>query len=171
MAKSGQDPHMTLRWIREIEVLSFEELAVSSASYGPYYDSLEIKIASGLWKIVRGDFEKKLQIEELALQQGPSYKMLTGRQIAYRILEHFRLPAGRTKVLNLSHLLNVKMQKDDVNLFNRQWKEILSKLDPEPEPAFLEAIYMAQLDLCTHLKNRHAYLSYAECSRTGRTIL
>ena len=53
VAKSGQDPQLTMKWIRDIEVLSFEELAVSSTRYGPNYDSLDIKIASGLWKIVR----------------------------------------------------------------------------------------------------------------------
>ena len=118
VAKSGQDPQTTMRWIKEIEVVTdFEYLAISSTSCGPNYDSLDIKIATGLWKIVRGEFEKSLQVEERALQQRASYVMLTGRQIAFRILEHFKLPAGRTKVLTLNHLLALKMQKDDLRLY------------------------------------------------------
>ena len=142
VAKSGQDPQLTMKWIRDIEVLNFEELAISSAGYGLNYDSLDIKIATGLWKIVRGEFEKSLQIAERALQQKSAYVMLTGRQIAFRILEHFRLPAGRTKVLTLNHLLAVKMQKDDLRLFNRQWTEIVVQMNPEPDPQILEAIYI-----------------------------
>ena len=78
--------------------------------------------------------------------------MLTGRQILFRILEHFKLPAGRTKVLTLNHLLVMKMQKDDLRLFNRQWTEIVVQMNPEPDPQVLEAVYQAQLDQCTHFK-------------------
>ena len=93
--KSGQDQKETMMWIREIEeVTDIVPLSTSTSKSGLNFESLDIKIATGLWKILRGDFEKKLQIEERILQQSVPHAMLTGRQVAFRIFEHFKLPAA-----------------------------------------------------------------------------
>ena len=112
VAKSGQDQKETMIWIKEIEIVTdITLLATSTTRSGLNFESLDVKIATGLWKILRGDFEKKLQIEERILQQSVPHAMLTGRQVSFRIFEHFKLPAARTAVLNINHLFAFKNAK------------------------------------------------------------
>ena len=122
-----------MMWIKEIEeVTDIQSLNPATSRYGHKFESLDMKIATGLWKILHGDFEKKLQIEERILQQSTPHAMLTGRQVAYRIFKHFSLPAARSAYLNITHLCALKVQKDDLRLYDLQWDEILLKIDPEP---------------------------------------
>ena len=57
-SKSGHNPRETMAWIKEIEEKGFEELSSSMSSTGISFESLDFKIATGLWKILKGDFEK-----------------------------------------------------------------------------------------------------------------
>ena len=78
--------------------------------------------------------------------------MLTGRQVAFRIFEHFKLPAARTAVLNINHLFALKMQKDDLRLYDLQWDEILLQINPEPPEQILETVYQGALEHCVPFK-------------------
>ena len=141
-AKSGQDQKESMMWVKEIEeVADIVPLATSTTKSGLNFESLDVKIATGLWKILRGDFEKKLQIEERILQQSVPHAMLTGRQVAFRIFEHFKLPAARATVLNINHLFALKMQQGDLRLYDLQWDEILLQINPEPPEQILETVY------------------------------
>ena len=140
-------------WIKEIEeVTDIHSLATTTTKSGHNFESLDMKIATGLWKTLRGDFEKKLQIEERILQQSIPHAMLTGRQVAFRIFEHFKLPAARTAVLNINHLFALKMQKDDLRLYDLQWDEILLQINPEPPEQILETVYQGALEHCVSFK-------------------
>ena len=101
-AKSGQNQAETMMWIKEIEGVSdLQSLSPTESKFGHKFESLDTKIATGLWKIMSGDFEKKLQIEERILQQTTPHAMLTGRQVAFRIFQHFSLPEARSAYLNM----------------------------------------------------------------------
>ena len=63
-SKSGHNPRETMAWIKEVEKKGFEELSSSMSSTGISFESLDFKIATGLWKILKGDFEKKILNEE-----------------------------------------------------------------------------------------------------------
>ena len=152
-AKSGQSQRDIMMWLKEIEaVTDIQSLAPTTDKARHRFESLDTKIATGLWRIVKGDFEKKLQIEERILQQSVPHAMLTGRQVAYRIFEHFKLPAARTAVLNITHLFALKMQKDDLRLYDLQWDEVLLQIVPEPPEQILETVYQNVLEQCSHFK-------------------
>ena len=54
-----------MAWIKEIEAKTdITALSSSITSSGHNYESLDFEIAAGLWKILKGDFEKRLQNEE-----------------------------------------------------------------------------------------------------------
>ena len=88
-AKSGGNPRDTMAWVKEIEAkTNIIDLSSSISTSGYNYESLDFKIAAGLWKILKGDFEKRLQNEERTNQLTDPNYMMTGRQVAYRIFEH-----------------------------------------------------------------------------------
>ena len=123
------------------------------SSTGISFESLDFKIATGLWKILKGDFEKKFLNEERTYQRADPHYMLTGRQIAFRIFEHFQLPETRRKILDVNHLFALKMQRDDLRLYDLQWDEILLKIVPPPPEEILETIYSKQLEQSIQFKD------------------
>ena len=142
-----------MMWIKEIEGVSdLQSLNPTESKFGHKFESLDMKIATGLWKIMSGDFEKKLQIEERILQQSTPHAMLTGRQVAFRIFQHFSLPEARSAYLNITHLCALKVQKDDLRLYDMQWDETLLKIDPEPPANILATIYQSALETCNQFK-------------------
>ena len=85
-----------MAWMKEIEEKKdFKALSSSISNSGYNFESLDFKIATGLWKILNGDFQKKLMNEERAHRQADPHFMMTGRQLAFRIFEHFKLPESR----------------------------------------------------------------------------
>ena len=140
--------------MKEIEVQKdITALSSSISSTGHNYESLDFKIAAGLWKILKGDFEKKLQNEERTNQLNDPNYMMTGRQVAYRIFEHFKLPESRKQVLDVNHLFALKIQRDDLRNYDLQWDEILLQIVPEPPENILENIYTNQLEQCVQFKD------------------
>ena len=108
---------------------------------GQDFDSFDFKMAPGLWEILKGDMERKLIIEDRKQRQNDPLHMLSGRQIAFRIFEHFTLPEAEKGWLDLTHLVNLEMKNDNLRAFVSKWDEILLKIQPEPPDVILEALY------------------------------
>ena len=68
--------------------------------------------------------------------------------MAFRIFEHFTLPEAKQQMLDVTHLFALKMQRDNLSLFDLQWDEILLRISPEPPENILRALYAKQLEGC-----------------------
>ena len=91
----------------------------SSVSRDGYdYSSLDYKIAIGLWKIVKGDMAQKLNNEEAKYQRIRPDFMLSSRQIAFRIFEHFKLPEQERELLDINALINLELRNDNIKQFD-----------------------------------------------------
>ena len=65
---------------------SFEDLETRE---GDDFETLNAKIASGLMEVIHGEFLRQMNVlEEKYAQEG---KMINGRQIAFKIYNHFRI--------------------------------------------------------------------------------
>ena len=54
--------------------------------------------------------------------------------------------------MSINHLLALKIQKDDLRLYDLQWNEILLEIVPEPPEKVLETVYLAALEQCSQFK-------------------
>ena len=59
--------------------------------------------------------------------------MLTGRQIAWMIYEHFRLTDMDGAVLEFTDLLRVELKGDNLRAFDTSWDETLLAMAQMPE--------------------------------------
>ena len=124
-------PHITVRWIKEVEVAkSIDDLVTSQSMKGRAdftdYDMLDAMIASALKKLLTHvHFWKRVSVEEERAQKYDRF--LQGRPFAHMICEHFRATAACEAVQGLSDLFNIRLQNDDVLDFDTRWDQPLSE--------------------------------------------
>ena len=68
-----------------------------------------------------GDFPKRLARRRTTQQS----TFLTGRQVAWMIIEHFKTREPDGAVLDLSDLLTVELRNDNLQSFDTQWDETI----------------------------------------------
>ena len=90
-SKSGK-PTQALKWISEVETAThISDVCTSASTTGNTscdFETLDSKIAAGRFKIIAGDFARRIMNED-ERQQRDCNTMLTGRQIVFNIFEHF----------------------------------------------------------------------------------
>ena len=112
---------------------------------GKNFENLDFKMSAALWKILKGDIHRKLQTEEKLQTKNDPVKILSGRQIAFRIFEHFSLPAASKEHLDINHLCNLELKNDNLRRFSTEWDEIMAQLPEEPPDNWVEPLYKKQL--------------------------
>ena len=154
------DPHLTLQWIKEVEIAkSIGELMTSRSIVGrkdfPDYDMLDTKIAPALKKLITNmHFRRRVSTEELRAQN--ETRFLRGRQIAFMIYEHFRATGAYDAAQGLSDLFNVRLQNDDVQNFDTRWAQALLSASEVPSEMVLEGLYMSKLQDSVQLQTTWA---------------
>ena len=123
VTSASTEPHAALKWAIEVEeATSLEQLASSlyRDEHGTVVDfeTLDFKIASGLMKVMQGDFKKRISMddEEHQLRFG---RMLTGRQIWWKIFQHFKISELETSVMEFTDLCNLELRGDNLRGFNK----------------------------------------------------
>ena len=136
-AKSGR-PHEAMAWLQEIEnTTDCSTLFSPTSKDGQDFSSLDFKIASGLWKILKGDMERQLINEDKKQRQNNLLRILSGRQIAFIIFGHFTLPHAERGLMDVTHLANLEVKNDNLKQFDYKWDAILLKIQPEPPDIIL----------------------------------
>ena len=89
---------------------------------------------------------RKLATEEKLQTKVNPMNILSGRQIAYRIFEHFTLPAAAKEQLDINHLFNLELKNDNLRQFCSKWDEIITQLPHQPDDIWIEPLYKRQLE-------------------------
>ena len=146
---NSQFPHITMHWIKEVEIAkSIDDLMMSQSIEGRRdfsdFEVLDARIASALRKIIfNTSVKRRVSVEELRAQK--QYRFLQGRQIAYMIYEHFRATGAYDAAQGLSGLFNVRLQHDDVQDFDTRWDQALLSASEIPTEMVLEGLYKSKL--------------------------
>ena len=94
IASSSTKPTVALAWASEIDegtsVDQFRSSVYSSDGLVVDFETLDTKVATGLMKIMHGDFKKRITMKDEEHQMIHK-KMLNGRQIAWLMFQHFRI--------------------------------------------------------------------------------
>ena len=143
------DPHLTMQWIKEVEMAkSIDDLMTSQSITGrrdfPDYDMLDAMIASALKRLLdkHVHFRTRVSVEEQRAQKYDRFSR--GRQIAYIICEHFRATGAYEAVQGLSDLFSIRLQNDDVQDFDVRWDQALLSASEIPTDVILEGLYKSK---------------------------
>ena len=85
---------------------------------------LDARMAHSLNKIVHNShFRKKVSLEEQKAQKEDRF--LRGRQIAFKIYDHFRVTGAHDTVLDHADFFSVTLHDDNIQEFDTRWDVIL----------------------------------------------
>ena len=122
VASKSNEPKEVLSWLREIEsAKDCASLYNPISKTGKNFEALDFKMSAALWKILKGDTKRKLSTEERIQTKNNPIDILSGRQIAYRIFEHFTLPAASKEQMDVNHLFNLELKNDNLKQFSSKW--------------------------------------------------
>ena len=147
VASKSSEPKAVLSWLFEIETAPDCASLYSPVSKdGRNFESLDFKMSASLWKILKGDMLRKLTTEERTQTKENPVNVLSGRQIAYHIFEHFSLPAASKEQLDVNHLYTLELKNDNLKQFSSKWDEIIIQLPVPPADVWVEPMYRKQLE-------------------------
>ena len=113
------DPHLTMQWIKEVEMAKSIDELVTSRSV-----------------VERTDFTDFDMIDAMiafALKRAQKYdRFLRARHIAYMIYEHFRATTTCETIKKLSDLFRKRLQNDDVQDCDVRWDQTLLSVSDVP---------------------------------------
>ena len=104
---------------------------------------MDFKIASGLNDILHGDFLRRVNLLDEEYQK--KGRLMTGRQVAYMIYEHFRMSEVEGAVWQVGDLIHLELMNDNLRAFDTRWAEIIQGMPAVPDDVFLESLYEKQL--------------------------
>ena len=137
--------HLTLHWIKEVEIAKLmDDLMTSRSLTGRTdfldYDMLDVMIASALKKLLTHvHFRKRVCVEEQRAQTCDRF--LRGRQIANMIYEHFRATGGYEAVQGLFDPFKKRLQNDDVQDFDTRWDQAPLAASEIPTEMVVEGLF------------------------------
>ena len=83
------------------------------------------KKASGPKKIIKGDFKRRVFIQEAAQKEK---RVLSGRQVASMIYQYFKVGDTDESALDPNEILTVELKYDNAQSFDSRWDETIIAL-------------------------------------------
>ena len=111
-----------------------------------------MKIANALWRIMPGDLKRQVSIWD-SFQEKQYNKMLNGRQLAWIIFDHFKMPEVTVRMFSLQGLMNLRLRDDSLAQYNLEWDEMLAGMPKIPAEDVMDALYSTQIQRSTEFKN------------------
>ena len=121
---------------------SINDLITSASITGrpiPDFKNIDFKIASGLRKILKGNFQKQVTTAEGKAQW--EKRSLTGINIAWMIHDFFKTSGGNEAILDLRDVSKVQLKNANVQAFDTKWSEVSSAVTNRPTDSILESLF------------------------------
>ena len=135
VAAASSRPDAAFIWICDVSTAkSIDDLANSGE-----FPELDALLSTEWDKIITGEFKKSIQVLEFQLVK--EKKMLKGRQITWRVFDHFRLSDVDDAMLNWDEILRLelKMPGDNLKQFLNDWDTTFTNVNTVPDPDLLES--------------------------------
>ena len=78
--------------------------------------------------------------------------MLNGRQLAWLIFVHFKLPEVTVRMFRLQDLMTLQLTDDNLAQYNLEWDEMLASMPSIPAEDVLDALYTTQVQKSTEFR-------------------
>ena len=111
---------------------------------------LDCKLAAAFGRILNGEIGRQVNLaEEKAAKHG---HMLKGRQIAYMVMDYFKITAQEGAILELDDLVSLQLHSNNLKKFTHEWESTLIGLKSAPSDDMLEALFKREIREADQLK-------------------
>ena len=148
VCSASTKPAAALEWISEIdEATSIDQLSSSVFVHkgsSINFETLDSKVAAGIMSIMHGDLKRRISMRD-ELHQIMHKRMLTGRQVAFLMFQHFQICDMEHSMLEFNDLLGLELRGDNLRAFDTAWDDTLLGMKELPEEKYLENLYRKQV--------------------------
>jgi len=106
-------------------------------------------------KIVRGELGRR--VNQQVENEARAGRMMTGRQCLFMIYDHLKIDEEAGSLFDLSDLMCVQLEGDDLETFWKDWELALSSMRSEVPDNVKKTLFRLQLDKCKALHDEMAY--------------
>ena len=114
-----------------------------------------------------GDLIRQINVEKERLALLGLF--LKGRQILFRMYQHFRISEAEGSVLDFQDLMQVRMKNDDLRTFLTDWEMVLTGMARIPDEDILEAMFKSQVQRHPGLREHMAYYDRLHIGHVDRS--
>ena len=105
--------------------------------------TLDAKVLSAITNVLEGDFAR--QMDTFKEREANAGRPVRGRQILFKLNDHFATNALHGSVYDLEDLLATTLANENLVVFLRNWETVLSGIQKAPDDTFLEPLFHRQI--------------------------
>ena len=165
----GREDRAEIPWVKAAKTKTYDELANSGEAR---FKTLDAKLKVALMATIKADcpiLHSKLQtLEREAFNKD---QMLNGRQVIYKIYDHFRINANRKGLITLDEITALKWQGDHkIHDFMRAWLHYSAELEIKFNDDQLRDMLFDKLKASKKLEPDIAYFQRLEEGNPQKTL-
>ena len=96
--------------------------------------------------------------------------MVTGRQMLFVIMQHYRMTEAGGAIFEMGDLLTVRLHNDNIRSFVHDWERVITCMKVEPEEYVLEGLLLRQLRNSTSFRDHITYYDRLQVGHPDRTF-
>ena len=113
--------------------------------------TLDAKVLSAITNVLEGEFAR--QTDTFKEREANAGRPVRGRQVLFRLNDHFATNALHGSVYDLEDLLAITLANENLVVFLSNWETVLSGIQKAPDETFLEPLFHRQVKKCKALQH------------------
>ena len=145
---ASDKPDMAFEWLSKVWAKESTEEQLRDPEG---FVTLDAKVLSAITNVLEGEFAR--QTDTFKEREANAGRPVRGRQILFRLNDHFATNALHGSVYDLEDLLAITLANENLVVFLSNWETVLSGIQKAPDETFLEPLFHRQVKKCKALQH------------------
>ena len=145
---ASDKPDMAFEWLSKVWAKESTEEQLRDPEG---FVTLDAKVLSAITNVLEGEFAR--QTDTFKEREANAGRPVRGRQVLFRLNDHFATNALHGSVYDLEDLLAITLANENLVVFLSNWETVLSGIQKAPDETFLEPLFHRQVKKCKALQH------------------
>ena len=145
---ASDKPDMAFEWLSKVWAKESTEEQLRDPEG---FVTLDAKVLSAITNVLEGEFAR--QTDTFKEREANAGRPVRGRQVLFRLNDHFATNALHGSVYDLEDLLAITLANENLVVFLSNWQTVLSGIQKAPDETFLEPLFHRQVKKCKALQH------------------
>ena len=145
---ASDKPDMAFEWLSKVWAKESTEEQLRDPEG---FVTLDAKVLSAITNVLEGEFAR--QTDTFKEREANAGRPVRGRQVLFRLNDHFATNALHGSVYDLEDLLAITLANENLVVFLSNWETVLSGIQKAPDETFLEPLFYRQVKKCKALQH------------------
>ena len=139
---ASDKPDMAFEWLSKVWAKESTEEQLRDPEG---FVTLDAKVLSAITNVLEGEFAR--QTDTFKEREANAGRPVRGRQVLFRLNDHFATNALHGSVYDLEDLLAITLANENLVVFLSNWETVLSGIQKAPDETFLEPLFHRQVNM------------------------